>query len=494
MGVIKRGIVLAFKAFITISFAVEVYLLYMKHYLHQVDAVVQTNLQTASLIGQMPIRDVKLYKDEDSLVKKQKIPLNLFWSPGFKGYCSLDQQFAASCRNDKVTNVEAEPARHYNRWRGGVFIAVKRYDQNEFMRKTTGANCADGWKDCGLNFCVKQYDQCPISRLTIERESPIHANLTEDVMLKVKDGKVMMIERADPATKIEGFLNDIIVTINMLPCRGKSYNGTKKSTETTLDYYPLKVEICGKESPELLENYRIIDTMNRNKFNSFNMLSQFKASLPHSEAIQYKNDEMMLAGQIYAIKSTDDHCRYLSTSEFSIAVARHANNHERTKTLLFVKGAFWVLTLILSWVPFMVCSSIMGIVFNFFLMIEKSSMEYFYEFYKTSIQTNKCFYNLDHFRNVADTTIIEPFHHINTSLFKNGLIIYSIFLVVFILLIILSFVIKGSETSGPAKPSVPTQPTKEKDEGASKRPVSKSPDADPLARSARESKKVKRDD
>jgi len=493
MSAIKRSVVLAFKAFATISLAVEVYVLCMKYYLHEADAVVQTNLQTASLIGQIPIKEIKLYKDEASMLKKQKTPLNLFWSPGFKGYCSLDQQFATSCRNEKVSNVDAEPARYYNRWRGGVFITVKRYDQNEFMRKTTGANCADGWKDCGLNFCVKQYDSCPISRLTIERESPVHANLTEDVMLRVKEGKVMMIERADPTSKTQGFLNDIIVTVNMLPCRGKNFNGTKKSAETKLDYYPLKVDKCGKDSPELLENYRIIDTMNRNKFNNFNMLPQFKASLPHSEAVQYKNDEMMLAGQIYSIKSTDDHCRSLSTSEFSGKVARHANNHARVKTLFFVKAGIWVFTLILSWVPVMICSSIMGIVFNFLLMTEKSSLEYFYEFFKTAIQTNNCFFNLDHFKNVADTTIIEPYNIINTSLFKNGLIIYSVFLAIFVILQVLSFVGQKDSGAAQAKPASPQKP-KEKDEGESKRPVSKSPEADPLARSARESKKVKRDD
>ena len=488
----RKLITYAFQAFAIFSIGIEVFLLFGKHYLSKTDDIVTTNLQVLGFIGQLPIKDVKLYKDEATLVAKQKQAIDLFWSPGFKGYCSLDGQFTTACRNEKASNVDPEPPRVYKRWRGGVYFTIKRFQEGDFKRKRDTEHCPDGWKDCGLNFCVKQYEVCPVHSLKID--VPEHfANRTEIDTQDVKDGKVLAIERSQNSPKLASFLNDIIVTMNTLPCRSRNFNGTKKSTETTLDLFGQVRQVCDDAHPELLNNYQIIDSMNRNKFNDFNMQADYSKALPKSEALKYKGDEMLLSGSIYSVQSTSEQCSKVSVIDFGQMVEGHSNNHARLRSFFYAKAIILVLLLLLPKTPVLLLGCVIGVVYNFLLMTERTHVEYFGQFYLDFVQTQHCFFNLGHFGTAAEAVIAGPLSVISTSMFKNGLITYAVFLVIFLVLAFVGGSAKPATTT-PRTSAQPVSAQKDKDEGdVARNSVPSSPELDPLARSARESKKVRRD-
>ena len=452
---VRTVLFIAFKLFATLSILIEIHLFFIKDYFGRSEEVVKVNHQLIDFIGKAPIKEIKVYKNEKDLTKNNYTPLDLYWSNGFKGFCSLNGEFTHLCKNEKAVYVDRVEPEFFRRWRGGVFIWIERYREEEIKRKRDQENCAHGWKHCGFNLCVKLYDPCPVTDLKIDKDIHYNKSSEEYTLLEVKEDKVLVVHRkiSGQSDVQSGFINDLTVTMNTLPCRARNTNGTKLSDDTTLDLFTNSNVKCDEKHPELIENFKNIDGMNRRKLNEFNLPENFLKNLPVSEAVKYKKDEMLLSGSIYSIKSTKESCDKASPLQFASKVSDHSDNNHRLRSVFYVKAALYILVVLFSSsaVAFLGCN--IGMLINYLLIQESSFFAYFSGFYTVDL---KCFFNIEHFTSVHADYVEKPAGSVVTVMWKQGASIYLGFFLLFTILKVIDYRNSKKQEAGEKK---------EKDEG-----------------------------
>lgn len=476
-----------FKLFAIISLVVEAYLLYGQGYQDKARALVNGARQLKEFIQPLPLKEVKLFKEEKDWASKNKVCANLYWSHGFSGYCSLNGTFTKSCRAAEAYNLDKEAPRFYNRWREGVYITYSRYTDEELIRKTD-KRCPDGWKDCSHNYCVKQYDNCPIIDLKLVKKADPVLNHTKEQQA-VGENRVLAIFRSHGGTS-KPFLNNVGVTLNHLSCLGRNVNGSRKDTGATLDLTPKSEGKCDESHPELLKNYVVVDKWNRQKFNKVNQGVKFAEGLPTEEASKYKSEKAFLSASIYSLKNNSANCNGADINGVVDASDTLWNNQDMLKLGFFIKAGVTLIALPFNEFHLIALASSVGIWYNMHLISERTVVNYLKTFFTVYVNENRCFTNLEHFKKASEVLVAPAHELIDSGKFRLGQIIYIVFAVICSLFIFTIWTNKPR----PVKNTVPKRDTgASADSNEDRKAPEESQRTESVGKSGKEIKKVKRD-
>lgn len=478
-----------YKLLAVISIFVEAYLLFGQGYQDKARALVNGSRQVREFIQPLPLKEVKLYKEEKDWTAKNKVCANLYWSHGFAGYCSLNGTFTKSCRATEAHNLDKEQSRYYNRWRGGVYITYARYSEDDLIRKTD-KKCPDGWKDCSHNYCVKQYDNCPIIDLKIVKKSDPSLNHTKEIQA-IDDNRVLAIFRAHGGSN-KGFLNNVGVTLNHLSCLGRNVNGSRRDTGATLDLTPKAEGKCDDAHPELLKNYLVIDKWNRQKFNKINMDAKFAAGLPDTEASKYKSEKVFLSASVYSFRNKSEACGQVNVDEFVEASDSLWNSQEMLKIGFFIKAGITLVSVPFNNLPLILLGSSAGVWYNRYLINERAVVNYLQNFFNVDVNTNHCFSNLEHFKRAGEVLVAPAHTLIDSGKFRLGQILFGALALIVGLIYLCAWSARPRPVKEPIGKRNTTSSSSASD--ANETPIPEdSQRTESVGKSGREFKKVKRD-